>query len=330
MAAAVFAGLLFAMHESAMADMITIGHASNGAVYRAYKIFNLTCQADKSSYAYTMEASNPFFAAVQAFAGAESNGLTLQQIGASTTYNVYFDPAVFTGAAADSSPLRAAGKAGELAAVLRKAANTLSPGELAACMAGSVTAVSDEQDGLVIDVGTDNHGYYFVTTTSGSVFSLDSAAPDITVYDKNVRPTIDKCVEDGGVYGDTNDGEIGSNANFRTYIYAGAGARGYVLHDVMDDGLRWNRDVKVYAEDPAYTGGDRISAADVIFRPVPEGSETWQVTGGAAADTAETFTIVFADAWLDSNVTEDRVLLVTYSAVITEAAVPAAAQINKT
>ena len=308
-------------------DEITIGRSANGSVYNAYKIFDLTYSStDPASYAYTISSSNPFFSTVQTFASNGANGITLTRIGTgtnATTYNVRFDETKFTGAAAGGSPTAANGKAGELAAALRTYALS---NDVSSVLAGTVTATSDDQASLKI-TGLD-HGYYFVSTTTGSVFALDSTTPNVTINDKNERPTIDKTVAEGSAYGDTNDGEIGSTVNYRTIINAKVGAKGYVYHDLMDDGLTYGNDVKVYIENSSYSSSDKVTINDTTYQPVASASTSWTAATGQELTNPCTFEVTFNDTWLSTNITADKKLLITYTATIDSDAVVGEPELN--
>ena len=61
-------------------------------------------------------------------------------------------------------------------------------------------------------------GYYLVQSDLGALCSLDTTMPNVTIKEKNGKPTVDKEVEENGVYGKTNDANIGDTVNFKTTI----------------------------------------------------------------------------------------------------------------
>ena len=301
-------------------DTITIGNSTKDSVYNAYKVFDLVYNDAETNFAYTIDSSNPFFATVQSFATA-ANGLTLTQVGNTTTYNVTATD-VFTGATAGSSPAAATGKAGDFAAALKAAYDAMQTKPQAD---GTATATADNQADLTIAVN--DHGYYFLTTTTGTVCSLDSTTPDVTIKDKNDKPTIEKKVLEGTTWGETNDGEIGDTVNFRTVINAKVGANGYVLHDRMDDGLTWDGEnaVSVYIED---TNGS-LEYEGTKYTAVTA-ANAWSVAAGNEATTPCTFHVTFDNAWLATNITANKKLLVEYTATIDSDAVHSEPEYNKT
>ena len=171
-----------------------------------------------------------------------------------------------------------------------------------------------------------NLGYYLVNSTLGTVCILDTTNPNATVQEKNAEPTVDKKVwEDSKIgqdneYGDENTAQIGDIVYFKTTINAKKGARNYVLHDVMSDGLTLNEDsIKVYRssindanEVSATTSEDETIVTNYTVKTGNNVSET--------TDPKCTFEIEFQQSYLDT-ITEDTEIIVTYTAVLNEKAV---------
>lgn len=78
-------------------------------------------------------------------------------------------------------------------------------------------------------------GYYLVDTSLGSLCSLDTTAPSVTIKEKNSDTTIEKkIVIDGDEKVDSNSAGIGDTVNFEITITVKDGApKGYVLHDKL-------------------------------------------------------------------------------------------------
>jgi fimbrial isopeptide formation D2 family protein/LPXTG-motif cell wall-anchored protein len=138
------------------------------------------------------------------------------------------------------------------------------------------------------------YGYYYITTTTGSLVTIDTTNIEVEVIDKNTIPEVDKKIT-GAVSYDENGlkalAQIGTNVDYEVTITVGKGAKGYVFHDVMDDRLAYNNDVSV---DPADSVDNTTTAS------------------------GDTITVTFKDAWLAEN--EGETITITYSAKITEAA----------
>ena len=171
-------------------------------------------------------------------------------------------------------------------------------------------------------------GYYFISTTTGTLVTVDSIAPNAIVKDKNSIPSVDKTVEENstGEYQKQNDGEIGQTINYMTVIAAKKGGAGYKLLDKMSEGLTFDgiSSVKVYK---GSVSDDNLLTVDREYT-VTAGGEYSPAAEGTPAVTAD-FTLEFKQAFLNT-ITEDTDLIVTYSAKINDKAVINTAEINKT
>jgi len=86
------------------------------------------------------------------------------------------------------------------------------------------------------------YGYYYISTTTGTLVTVDSTNPNVTVQDKNEVPTLDKKIT--GVTAGSLDADgkkalaqVGTTVNYEATITIGKGAEGYVFHDDMGSGL---------------------------------------------------------------------------------------------
>ena len=209
--------------ETTAAGTITIGDAVQGQTYTAYKVFSVTYNTDKTTYNYSINSDSAFFDTVSAFAGIEENGLTLTQVGTGNTYNVTVDATKFN-----------QDKAAALAAALNS--DTTKP-----TAAGSVTA-SDTATIAVSELG-----YYFVDSTLGSLCSLDTTNNDVTIYEKNIKPSLTKLVEEDATkdYGETASANIGQSLNFKLTVNTGTNTNttasgvdaNYIITDELPAGM---------------------------------------------------------------------------------------------
>jgi len=150
-------------------------------------------------------------------------------------------------------------------------------------------------DTCELDVGS--AGYFFVTTTSGSLCNLDSTTPTASIEDKNEVVTVDKIIDETDVNDATekeNDAQIGDEIHFETTINIPANSESVVLHDKMDAGFTFSGTVTV-------TGGN-ITTGDYTFDADPTDDDC-------------DFEISFTKAYLD-GLTADVEITVTYSAVL--------------
>ena len=148
-----------------------------------------------------------------------------------------------------------------------------------------------------------NLGYYLVDTTLGTLCSLDTTEPDVTMQEKNEVPSQTKEVQEDSdnSWDDENTAEIGDTVNYRTTISAKKGAQGYVLHDVMSAGLTLN-------ENSVMVAG--------LTKGQDEDSGDYHVVTTGLSDRC-TFEVVFHQSYLDT-ITANTNIVVTYSAVVNE------------
>ncbi|MDM8125104.1 SpaH/EbpB family LPXTG-anchored major pilin [Mediterraneibacter glycyrrhizinilyticus] len=153
-----------------------------------------------------------------------------------------------------------------------------------------------------------NLGYYLVDTTLGTLCSLDTTEPDVTMQEKNEVPSQTKEVQEDsdGSWGSENTAEIGDTVNYRTTINAKPGAQSYILHDVMSAGLTLNPESITVAEPVGVTKGQDANSGD------------YHVVTTGFSDGC-TFEVVFHQSYLD-KITTNTNIVVTYSAVVNEKA----------
>ncbi len=166
-------------------------------------------------------------------------------------------------------------------------------------------------------------GYYLVDSTLGTICSLDTTNPDVTMKEKNAEPTNEKQVEEdsNNTYGEKNDADIGQVVNFKSTITLPEGSENVVFHDKMSAGLTLDKNsIKVYTDEAMTTA-------------LTLGTEYKQkIAGEAEAPTDDcTFEVSFEKAYLDGiddgddTVNTARTLYVCYSATVNAGAVIAGA-----
>lgn len=90
-----------------------------------------------------------------------------------------------------------------------------------------------------------NLGYYLVGSTTGALCGLDTTNKHVDIEEKNGVPSVDKKIVQNDTDVESNFANIGETINFKTTITAQKGAQSYVLHDIMEKGFTFNKDVKV-------------------------------------------------------------------------------------
>ena len=86
------------------------------------------------------------------------------------------------------------------------------------------------------------NGYYYITTTTGTVVTIDSTNPSAQVKDKNIVPGVDKTIT--GASSMDEDGkkalaQVGTVVDYKAEITVGKGQKGYVFKDTMGTGLTY-------------------------------------------------------------------------------------------
>lgn len=160
-----------------------------------------------------------------------------------------------------------------------------------------------------------NLGYYLVDTTLGTLCSLDTTNPNVTMKEKNEVPHIKKEVQEDSTndWGESNTAQIGDTVNFKTTIYAKPGAQNYVMHDEMSEGLT------LISSSITVTAGTA---------PLTAGTEYTLTTSGLSDDCD--FEIAFEQTYLDT-ITAYTKIVVAYSAILNDDAVISTdANTNKT
>ena len=265
--------------KAAGTGKITIDNAKNGETYTIYQVLTLeSSDVGKGLYSYI-----PVNDAWKAYFKTEEGKkyMTVDDNGYVTTKYTETN-------------------AQELAQALIKQAKTINynPQSITADKDGTI-----EFTGLALE-------YYVVDTTVGTLCGLNTANPEVTIEDKNKKPTVEKKIVEGDQLADKNSANIGDAVNFKTTITAQAGAKKYVLHDTMSGSLTFNDDVVV-----TYNGNVLNDSDDyTVTKPGADGC---------------TFDVTFKDSFLNKLGANDKIE-VTYSATVNDNAVVKDPMTNKT
>ena len=169
-------------------------------------------------------------------------------------------------------------------------------------LVATVTTESGDTDFTVEDLP---YGYYYITTTTGSLVTVTSTNPTAEVEDKNDVPPVDKKIikANGGTVDVDAEGknamaQVGTVVDFEATITKKAGALNYKFHDTMTSGLTYNNDVVV----------------TVNGETVAPGPDTFSTT---STDACDTFTITFVNDYV-IGLDDDTVITITYSATVNE------------
>ena len=268
---------------------ITIDNAVTGTTYKAYRIFDLeSYDTDKNAYSYKLNTKwNDF--------STYSTTIDSNTVSATDFFSVnsagYIE---WNGAKKDAG------------ADFAKLAKAFAVEKNIACdKAETASSATVTFTDLTL-------GYYLVDTSLGSLCSLDTTAPSVTIKEKNSDTTIEKKIVITGTTGDekvdSNSAGIGDTVNFSITITVKDGApKNYVLHDKLS-GLTFDPDsleVKV--------GTTKLIAnTDYTLETNPTDGDSFDVN--------------FTNGKLQTN----DVVVVTYSATVaTDAAIAGAGNTNK-
>lgn len=162
-----------------------------------------------------------------------------------------------------------------------------------------VATVDTTKDDTSFTVTGLDYGYYYITTTTGSLVILDSTTPSMTVTDKNKVPEVNKKITGASSFDDDGKkalAEVGTKVSYEATIAVKSGAENYVFHDKMDAGLKYNNDVEVYV--------DGVEVATSNYTAIHEGTDT--------------LTIKFDNDYVATLA--DKNIVIKYSATVTSAA----------
>ena len=198
------------------------------------------------------------------------------------------------------------------------------------------TAATVATDTTMKFAGLD-YGYWYFTSTLGTLVTINSTNPNATVTDKNEAPTIDKKVKEDstGYFGKQNDAEYGQTVEFQTTINCTKGASNYVLYDLMDPNFTFDgvSSITIVLNDSNNTRN--VPATETVNIGGTDTQVTnWTAsTGGTYPDgngtTTATFNIVFGEYLLNQLETGYKII-VDYTATLENTAAVNTAVLNDT
>lgn len=286
---------------------ITINNPVENETYTIYKIFDTDA---KGTGATATEAQKNFYV-------AQTNNPFVFTLNVTGTYNVSVGTKTVDGE--DDESAQVPYTAEEIGSFLK---GLLDNESFKGLVDTAEKMYTKDEDGTSLVFDDIPYGYYFVTSSVGSVVMIDSTAPTVTINEKNQAPKIDKDPS-------TTTASIGQTIDYDVTIIAQEGAKNYVVHDTMSDSLDLvmtddapsvpDVTVTLYrattGEDGtiSYDSGTNVLATDNWTATTP-GTETGE---GVTPCTLEvTFTQTFCDT-LKAN---DKIVI-EYSAVVNEKAI---------
>lgn len=275
--------------NTSAAGQITVNKAENGATYKIYRILDLeSYNPDTKAYSYkpSDKWANWF----------NDNSNT-------ATWKTYFEKND-AGYVTWKSDGNVANLAKELRDYLTSESVEIEPED------------TKQATSTTVEFTNLNLGYYFLTSSVGSICSLDTTNPNATITDKNeTRPYVDKKVQEDSKkdaadegWMKVNDDDIGKTVNFKTTVYLKGDESALVLHDKMDAGFTFDSssvEVKI-CKNPSSTEPD-------TFENVNDSNYTVKTTD--LTDNC-TFEITFEETWVEDLEGNQSDIEVTYSATL--------------
>lgn len=276
--------MTFSMSVTVFADgeekgSITITNAVPEQNYSVYCIFDLkSYDKESGAYIYTVNAAWTSFTE-QAEISGEDGYISVDKNG------------------------HVSWKAGKDAAEFAKKALSYAKANSIAGKTKTAGSAAEGEETTTVEFDDLDLGYYLVDSNVGTICMLDTTKPDMSITDKNKKPSLDKKVEDGeNSWGTTNGAEIGDTVKFKVTITAQDGAQKYILHEKMEQGLTFDGAGSVIVT----KGSENILAENNYSVEVQPGDDC-------------TFEVVFSDAFCDS-LQEEEEIVVTYSATLNKQA----------
>lgn len=279
--------LLLALSVPAMAiggGTITINNAVVGQTYTIYEILYL-------------ESYNP------------AEGSEAYAYKATTAWNEFINSAGIKGTYMDvDAQGYVTWKDGADAAAFAKLARAYAAEKNLANQGQKTAEKKDDSNITTVTFDNLDLGYYLVDSTLGTLCSLDTTNPTVTIEEKNDKPSNVKTVEEDstGAYGSTNDADIGQTVNFKSTITAQAGAENYVFHDKMSGGL-------------TYTGVTGVTLKRGVAEATTVDPADYEIKTEGLADDC-TFEIVFKQTFCDTLEANDKIEI-SYTATVNGKAV---------
>ena len=245
---------------------ITINGTIAGQTYKIYRILNLEANADFTAYKYTINKGWDAFVTAHNDVFTVNNGI------------------VTSTAASNSAEVQAlANAAGEYAEKNHLTAD------------GTASSTSKTVTGLAL-------GYYLVVSTpalsENSLCSLGTTNPNVTINEKNGKPSITKQIEyTAGSTASANDATVGDTVKFVVTINAIDGnPKNYVMHDKMEAGLTFD------ASSVTVKRGETIleKGTDYELITSPNDNDTFDIKFIKPVHTNDVFTVTYS-ATLNKN-----------------------------
>ena len=309
--------MVLAMGVTAMAEELPEGTASNAktititsptelaatdtTTYHIYKVFNATSNGTSAGINYTLlDGKNALVATDE-----------LSKFDKDAVGNIHYYERDDTSTDWIENTTRT-----QLSAHMIEAIGTYISGD---AEVGSVTITGANQSKTVT---VPDYGYYYITTTTGTVVTIDSTNPFAKVSDKNSVPSVDKTItgisNDGTVDQgkESGNGKVGDVVTYQVVVHAKKGAVNYIFHDKLSPGLsleaQSNLSIKVDDTD--------VDATNYTVQYWSDTDATAVTQGNGDCEVGDNITVRFENDYL-ATITKDTDIVISYKAKINDNAV---------
>ena len=166
---------------------------------------------------------------------------------------------------------------------------------------GIQSAGTQEGNGSNITFSGLDLGYYLVDSSLGALCGLNTTKPNVTITEKNEKPTIEKKILYNNGEVNKNTAKIGDTVNYQVKVNVKAGAKSYTVTDTMSKGLTY---------DPSSLKVNGEAVTDDIFATNEYSTAESGIT---------TITLKFKDSYIADK--DGRTITLTYSATLNKDAV---------
>lgn len=179
-----------------------------------------------------------------------------------------------------------------------------------------IKTTSNNSDGTVtVTYSGLDLGYYLVESNVGALCSLNTTNPTAEITEKNSQPTLVKnIIKTNGENSEevksitANIGDIGDPIHYHVQITVGEGAKNYVFHDKIDNGLQYCESFNnVFME---ITTNVKDSTGKVVT-PVPN-----EYTLSYDSSDKKSFTLTFKDSFIQ-KLSKGNEIYLNYTAIVT-------------
>lgn len=293
-------GLTLGLSAPAFAATITVNDANTNEIYTAYKLFDVSYDDNKTP-GNTTDDKYAYYTDNEELVDL----LKVTDEGFNLTFNKAASEDVWYMTGLDDDT--------EAAALAKYINDSWENQNIASILTTSYTATVSG-DSVTIDTDTDT-GYFFVTSSMGSLCALNTALDEATVDEKNEVPTVDKEAVNEDADAMSGTAAVGDSIEFTITVTIQPGAENYVLHDYMSTGLTLDTETAMKVQvrtgtGPAFTYDDLELNTNYTIKPPTEDPNTDNCA----------FEVVFTSDYLNS-ITEPTVVVVTYNAIVNANAV---------